>query len=848
MCLGNIDVTEEIFFWDKSQVYYSSFLASEAMSASINYTWPPADATVGGQALLSDAAGVLSWGTPSTSAGHALLSGTHTDAASDAVTRGSLIIGNSTPEWDELVIGAANTFLKSDGTDPSWQLQLVTAPVTLTGATIGWDSTLIDGTTWSDGANATNTWTFDVSGTDHTMIAGDGFMAFSHVAQAANFAKTGWPRTPGVTIAFDDATKVLTVTDGGSAFYYIEGIKYVLGGNKTVDIDDVGVAEGLWFFHFVGSTLTASQTPWIFGDEDKAIVAFIYWDNTNNEHIICGNELHTFHMSGATHERLHDAGGTAFEDGLLVSGVAEVVNVAGGGIHDEDLHIEITDGAGAALFEQVLSPAEMPIFYRDGASNWRVYDTGDKANADDVGYTDAGDLKYNKLNGTWANANVPSANHVAYWVIATNDQTTPVALIMGQRFDTTIANAKENNQFAGLSLSGLPFEEMVALARLILKETGGGIFYTLDEVLDLRATNQAGNITTPLITDHGGLGGLGDDDHAQYTLHSLADAANDFLVASGNDAFAKKTLAEAGAILEGDIDHGNIQGLGDGSDHSFIDQSVVSGATPTLTATNFTGVSGITGLGTQAQDLNMGAFDIDGTDLDISAGTGEYSGGTIDGTIITATTNFVTGNTTLDQASLTDSGDIFTFLTGQNRFAEATGNIIINGVENDITASDYIYINSTTKIGRVVVGGIIPIIILFDTNSSNANKNAAALLILGEELRMVCLNDNNTIKHTALVVSLDTGNVDIGTLTVGGFGVNSDGDLSIGAGKFSVMEDSGNMVCQNATIDGGIEHTVAGATLGFHGTEPIVQQTLAADPTNAQISTVLFNLGFVKRP
>lgn len=60
-------------------------------------------------------------------------------------------------------------------------------------------------------------------------------------------------------------------------------------------------------------------------------------------------------------------------------------------------------------------------------------------------------------------------------------------------------------------------------------------------------------------TDHGVLTGLSDDDHTQYIKHALATAANDFLVASGSGAYVKKTLAETGAILEGDISHANIQ-------------------------------------------------------------------------------------------------------------------------------------------------------------------------------------------------------------------------------------------------------------------------------------------------
>ena len=90
--------------------------------------------------------------------------------------------------------------------------------------------------------------------------------------------------------------------------------------------------------------------------------------------------------------------------------------------------------------------------------------------------------------------------------------------------------------------------------------------------------------------DHGSIQGLTDDDHTQYVLHSLADATSDFLVASGNDAFVKKTLAETGAILEADIDHGNIQGLDTGADHSYIDQAVTVAATPTFNGMHLDGI------------------------------------------------------------------------------------------------------------------------------------------------------------------------------------------------------------------------------------------------------------------
>lgn len=68
--------------------------------------------------------------------GHAVLSATHTDSLTAGVSRGSIIIGNVTPKWAELVIGAANTHLESNGTDVSWVLpDIYGTPGTLTVST-----------------------------------------------------------------------------------------------------------------------------------------------------------------------------------------------------------------------------------------------------------------------------------------------------------------------------------------------------------------------------------------------------------------------------------------------------------------------------------------------------------------------------------------------------------------------------------------------------------------------------------------------------------------------------------------------------------------------------------------
>ena len=58
---------------------------------------------------------------------HNLLSASHGDSLAGTVVRGDVIIGNSTPKWSRLAIGAAARLLRSDGTDVSWsQVALAT--------------------------------------------------------------------------------------------------------------------------------------------------------------------------------------------------------------------------------------------------------------------------------------------------------------------------------------------------------------------------------------------------------------------------------------------------------------------------------------------------------------------------------------------------------------------------------------------------------------------------------------------------------------------------------------------------------------------------------------------------
>lgn len=65
-------------------------------------------------------------------------------------------------------------------------------------------------------------------------------------------------------------------------------------------------------------------------------------------------------------------------------------------------------------------------------------------------------------------------------------------------------------------------------------------------------------------------------------------AADEFVAEDSAASYVKKAVLFS--ALEGAIDHGNITGLDTGADHSYIDQDVTSGSSPTLGGTNFTGI------------------------------------------------------------------------------------------------------------------------------------------------------------------------------------------------------------------------------------------------------------------
>lgn len=170
-------------------------------------------------------------------AGHAILGVAHGDSTTDTVTRGSLIYGNSTPAWDELVLGASGYILRSDGTDAAWA---ATTNITALGtiATGTWQATDIGVQYGGTGASSL---------TDGGILLGSGTGAITAMSVLADGSIVVGDGTtdPVALAAFTSSTGDLKHESGGleaDVSGYTDGLYGMVSG-ATANIDTIAEIE-----------------------------------------------------------------------------------------------------------------------------------------------------------------------------------------------------------------------------------------------------------------------------------------------------------------------------------------------------------------------------------------------------------------------------------------------------------------------------------------------------------------------------------------------------------------------------------------------------------------------------
>lgn len=396
---------------------------------------------------------------------------------------------------------------------------------------------------------------------------------------------TGFPNRDDTSLAWDDGAYTLTLTATDDKIW-IAGVEYNINTlTKQLSVGQEGTSGLYWFWITApGGTPqinTSTTVPDIGAGGanagfDQVLVAAVYW-NTSTSLGLLTDERHWFGRDAWMHEYLHETVSARYYEGL------------GGTFDDTTLTIEAGEFYDEDIEHKSIQETVCTVLYHNGDADW-AWMTGQTTPYKVVNPGVNDTLQYNNGN---ALVNADNNKYVNYWVFISPDLTDPVWVVIGTQQHTLLSAAMAETP---PNLGVLPSAEAKLIYKILYRNVGGTPDYI--DVADYRASSVLPGGTG--ILDHGSMAGLGDDDHMQYILHSLADAASDFLVASGDNVFARKTLADTGALLEGDMIHDNLQSV------PADDHVAHSGVTFSGLANN-----GIGGGGTIAANRTF-SLDIDG--------------------------------------------------------------------------------------------------------------------------------------------------------------------------------------------------------------------------------------------
>ena len=307
----------------------------------------------------------------------------------------------------------------------------------------------------------------------------------------ATASPTGFPVAgAGGTLTWTDGTRTLSL--GGSSFtFYINGVLYTKASGDSIQIPAV---TGLYFLYYDASGNLLQSTT--FPGNSLPFVATVYWNNTSGKGLL-GQERHGISMDAATHNYLHSTIGTRYVSGLTGTFTGTTYSIASGTLYDEDVPLAI----GTSTTGNVL--------YKNASADW-VWDA-------------AAAIPYHLVGGrlTWNNGNTLTAvtgngNYIAYWVFGTNDPTSPIMVLTGQRNDASLGAASAGATYDTLSFGTLPYREFKLLYSLIYRDNGGTI--TLQQTDDYRSVSNVPS-GSYVASAHNLLSGLTvGDDHTQYAL------------------------------------------------------------------------------------------------------------------------------------------------------------------------------------------------------------------------------------------------------------------------------------------------------------------------------------------
>lgn len=336
----------------------------------------------------------------------------------------------------------------------------------------------------------------------------------------------GWEDASSLTLSWNNGAEQLTVTPASTSYYWIGGVRYSINAAKSIILDGT---SGSHFIYIDSSgvlqeLVNPSHNEIDNAIENKCLVAWVYWNDTDSDTYILARETHGVVMSPATHHWIHDNIGARYKEGFALSGYtlnnsadADVAfDLTDGEFYDEDIEHQISDGIATNQYEQVLTgDAEVPVLYKDDVDG-----TWTQQAASTLPYILQGGDTYISYNnddgdGTWSLVELGNQKFMLQFLVATNDWEYPIKMVAGSAEYNTAAGAEAAIGTEVVNWATMPAAEFTLLYVFVLKASNGGTKNVqIADIIDYRLAQVSGASYTP--TDHGTLSGLSDDDHTQY--------------------------------------------------------------------------------------------------------------------------------------------------------------------------------------------------------------------------------------------------------------------------------------------------------------------------------------------
>ena len=339
---------------------------------------------------------------------------------------------------------------------------------------------------------------------------------------AITYDMTGFVNRTDSTLSFVEGTRTLTLTPVNPTAVYYRGTLFTVSSPLNLVITNTSGGRYVWFNPDT-QTLTEGSIGDYAGIITNALVAYVYWDATNQKAIIFGDERHAAHRDTQWHLSKHIEQGAVWRSGGTASytinddtavGISFVSPIV---FADEDLIHTITHSATPTNpYEQVLTgSAVIPTLYLSGSSYVQT-------TASAVPWVAGTALaRYNPVvGGVGSLVDVTTNYYMSYWIVATNDSTYPIKAIMGH----VQSNKVEDIEAEVFDDYGLPVPELVPMYHVILRVDSAYTNNTPHVVINsvFRLTSRETTATSAFSpSNHNTLAGRGSDD--QHPISAITN-------------------------------------------------------------------------------------------------------------------------------------------------------------------------------------------------------------------------------------------------------------------------------------------------------------------------------------